>query len=34
MPKDEDILQVVSFIYSNMSCFLVMSINLKNLKGF
>uniref|UniRef100_G1Q8E6 PDZ domain-containing protein n=1 Tax=Myotis lucifugus TaxID=59463 RepID=G1Q8E6_MYOLU len=30
MPKDEDILQVVSFIYSNMNYILVMSVN-KNL---
>lgn len=32
MPKDEDILQVVSFIYSNMSCLLIMSVNKNPLK--
>ena len=32
MPKDEDILQVVSFTYSNMDCFIVMNVNKNSLK--
>lgn len=32
MPKDEDILQVVSFIYSNMHCSIVSNVNKDPLK--